>query len=128
MWVPITTAGFWSLPPRLLPDGSAFFHLLRNVGQSVYLALSFLIIVRTTQINYADLSNNINPFNEILGYRWVVGAWSVDDLRGLEALSSEVSRQAQMISFNNAFILYGATCFCVIPFVFLWRRSSPSQS
>ena len=37
----------WSLPSHLLPDGSAFFHLLRNVGQSIYLAVSFLIIVRT---------------------------------------------------------------------------------
>lgn len=128
LWVPITTAAFWSLPARLLPDGSAFFHLLRNVGQSLYLAVSFVIIVRTTKINYADLSNNINPFNEILGYRWVIGAWSMDNLRGLEALSSEVSRQAQMISFNNTFLLYGATCFCVIPFVFLWRRSSPTQT
>lgn len=126
LWVPITTAGFWSLPPRLLPDGAAFFHLLRNLGQSIYLAVSFLIIVRTTQINYADLSNNINPFNEILGYGWVIGAWSLDDLRGLEALSSEVTRQAQMISFNNAFVLYSVTCFCVIPFVFLWRRQGKS--
>ena len=128
LWVPITTAGFWSLPSRLLPDGAAFFHLLRNVGQSIYLALSFLIIVRTTQINYADLSNNINPFNEILGYGRVIGAWSLDDLGSLEALSSEVSRQAQMISFNNAFFLYGATCFMVIPFVFLWRRRENTDS
>ena len=123
LWVPVTTAAFWSLSPQLLPDGAAMFHLLRNIGQSVFIALSFLVVVRTTQINYADLVRFVNPFNELLGYEYVMGAWSTESARGLGALSGEISRQARMIAFNNAFLLYGFACFAVVPVVYLWRKT-----
>ena len=123
LWVPVTTAAFWSLPPRLLPDGAAIFHLLRNLGTSLYVALSFLAVVRTSQINYADLVQHVNPFNETLRYDFVAGTWSTASALGLRALSAEIARQAQMIAFNNAFIFYSVTCFAVIPVTFLWRRT-----
>ena len=123
LWVPVTTATFWSLNARLLADGSAIYHLLRNLGQSVYIALSFIVIVRTTQMNYADLVSYVNPFNELLGYDYITGAWTIESAKGLQALSNEITRQAQMIAFNNAFLLYGITSFAVIPVVFLWRKT-----
>lgn len=128
LWVPVTTATFWSLPPRLLPDGAAMFHLLRNIGQSVYIAVSFLVVVRTTQMNYADLVHYVNPFNELLGYEYVTGAWSTETTRGLAALSGEIRRQAQMIAYNNTFLLYGITCFAVIPFIYIWRKQRGSAA
>lgn len=128
LWVPVTTAAFWSLPQRLLPDGAAIFHLLRNLGTSLYVALSFLVVVRTSQINYADLVLNVSPLNEMLRYELTVGTWNIESITGLKALSGEISRQAQMIGFNNAFIFYSATCFAVIPLVFLWRRTDPAQA
>ncbi|MDH3714771.1 MAG: DHA2 family efflux MFS transporter permease subunit [Gammaproteobacteria bacterium] len=126
LWVPITTATFWSLSPRLLPDGSAMYHLLRNIGQSVYIAVSFLVVVRSTQMNYADLVSYINPFNELFGYQQIAGAWNTESVRSLAALSSEVSRQARMVAYNNAFLLYGVTCFAVIPVIYLWRKRDPA--
>lgn len=121
LWVPVTTAAFWSLPARLVPDGAAIFHLLRNLGTSVYVALSFLVVVRSSQVNYAELVTSLNPFNEAMHYGIVLGQWNIESIRGLQALSREVGRQAQMISFNNAFLFYTLTCFAVIPLVFLWR-------
>ena len=124
LWVPVTTAAFWSLPTRLLPDGAAIFHLLRNLGTSLYVALAFLAVVRTSQVSYAELVINVSPFNEMLRFKLVTGAWSIDSAGGLGALRSEISRQAQMIGFNNAFVFYSATCFAVIPLVLFWRRES----
>ena len=121
LWVPVTTAAFYSLAPRLLPDGAAMFHLLRNLGTSAYVAISFLVVVRTTQVNYADLVVHVNPFNEALRYGLSSGAWNIDSLRSMGALSREIGRQAQMIAFNNAFLFYSITCFAVIPLVLLWR-------
>ncbi len=128
LWVPVTTAAFSTLPDRLLPDGAAIFHLLRNVGQSVYIALSFLIVVRSGQINYGELSQNLSLFNERLSWPWVAGGWGVDTLAALRAASSEGYRQAQLIAFNNAFLLYSWTCFAVIPIVFLWRKPPPAAT
>jgi len=128
LWVPITTATFWTLPARLIPDGSAIYHLLRNIGQSAYIAVSFLVVVRTTQMNYSDLVSYINPFNELFGYQQIVGAWNTESVRGLAALSNEVGRQARMVAYNNAFLLYGVTCFAVIPVIYLWRKRVPSAA
>ncbi|MBX2880556.1 MAG: MFS transporter, partial [Granulosicoccus sp.] len=122
LWVPVTTAAFWSLPERLLPDGAAIFHLLRNLGQSVYIAASFMVVVRTTQVSSADLAPHINAFNERLGFPWVTGLWNLDTPGAIKALSSEMSRQSQLIGFNNAFVFYSWTCIAVIPIVLLWRK------
>ncbi len=122
LWVPVTTAAFATLPPRLLPDGAAIFHLLRNVGQSIYIALSFIVVVRYSQINYAELVQLINPFNERMQYGSITGLWNTESLPSLKALSGETFRQARLVAFNNAFLLYTWTCFAVIPLVFLWRK------
>ena len=63
--------------------------------------------------------------NEKLRYDVTMGLWSIHNVTGLKALSGEIDRQAQMIAFNNAFIFYAATCFAVIPIVFLWRKTRP---
>lgn len=127
LWVPVTTAAFATLAPRLLPDGAAIFHLLRNVGQSIYIALSFIVVVRASQVNYAELTPNLSAFNEKLGLPWVTGLYSVDGSVALQVLSGEVSRQGQLIAFNNAFLLYTWTCFAVVPLVLLWRKGKQAE-
>ena len=122
LWVPVTRATFWTLPDRLLPDGSAMFHLLRNVGQSIYIALCFVVIVRTGQTSYSELIQHINPYNEGLNFDWVSGLWSTESRESLASLSNELVRQSQLIAFNNAFLLYSWTCFAIIPVVFLWSH------
>ena len=122
LWVPVTRATFWTLPDRLLPDGSAMFHLLRNVGQSIYIALCFVVIVRTGQTSYSELIQHINPYNEGLNFDWVSGLWSTQSRESLTSLSNELVRQSQLIAFNNAFLLYSWTCFAIIPVVFLWSH------
>ena len=127
LWVPVTTAAFATLAPRLLPDGAAIFHLLRNVGQSIYIALSFIVVIRAGQINYAELMPNLSIYNERLSFPWVTGLWSINGLTSIKALSGELSRQAQLIAFNNAFLMYTWTCFAVVPLVLLWRKGKPAQ-
>ena len=122
-WVPATTAAFWNAPRRLLPDGAAIFHLLRNLGQSIYLAIAFLVIVRTGQTSYSELTTHINPYNEALAENLRNPYPSIAFLQQLQTLGTEVSKQANLIAFNNAFLLYGWSCLAAIPIVFLWRKT-----
>lgn len=122
-WVPATTAAFWNVPRRLLPDGAAIFHLLRNLGQSIYLAVAFLVIVRTGQTSYSELTTHINPYNEALAQNLRSPYPSIAFLQQLQTLGTEVSKQANLIAFNNAFLLYGWSCLAAIPIVFLWRKT-----
>jgi len=121
MWVPLTTVSFASLPNRLMADGSALFHLLRNFGTSLFIAVSFMVVVRSAQISHFELAQNVSPYNEALRFPSVVGHWDIGSLHGLAKLSAEVDRQAQMIGYANAFIMYAAVCFATIPVLLFVR-------
>ena len=121
MWVPLTIIAFATLPPRWLPDGASIFHLLRNFGSSIFISLSFMIVVRTAKVSYAGLVEQFTPFNEMLRLPFVTGAWTLDDTVGLARLSSEADRQALMIGYGNAFLLYAVVCFATLPLLLLVR-------
>jgi len=121
MWVPLVVMSFATLPEKFMPDGSAIFHLLRNFGTSIFISVSFMVVVRSARISYAELAENISPYEESLRFPGATGSWDIESLRGLARIGSEMSRQAQMIGYDNAFILYAIVCFASLPLLLLVR-------
>ena len=127
IWVPLTTATFSTLPRAVFPEASAVYHLLRNVGSSIFISLSVLTAAHMSQISYAELTEFITPFNEVLRqpeYSTRIDLGSVTSLLGL---SGELGRQADMIGFINAFGLYTCATLAVLPLVFFVRVSRASS-
>lgn len=122
IWSPITVVTFATLAPRHLAEGASVFHLLRNVGSSVHIAISAAIVVRSGRASYSELVALLNPFNEDLGYGTILGAWDASSTGGLAVLSAEVGRQANMIGYINAYYAYALAAVAVLPLVFLARR------
>ena len=125
IWVPLTVATFATMDSRFLAEASAVFHLLRNFGSSVFISVSVTMIIRTANISYAELTEFITPFNEVLAYPWAIGIWDPGNAAGLAALSGEIGRQAVMIGNLNAFYLYTAACVAVLPLILLVRVRRP---
>lgn len=121
MWVALSIVAFATLPPRLLPDGSAIFHLLRNFGSSIFISLSVTTALRTGKVSYAELTESINPFNEMQKMPGVTGAWDPQSIPGLAAISAEIDRQAQMIGYTNAFFMYAIVSLAALPLLLLVR-------
>lgn len=121
MWVPLTVITFATLPPRWLPEGTSIFHLLRNFGSSIFISLSFMVVVRSAKISYAGLVEQLTPLNETLRLSFVTGAWTLDDTLGLAHLSSEAHRQGMMVGYANSFVLYAVVCFATLPLLLLLR-------
>ncbi len=120
-WVPLTVITFATLNPRYLPEGTAIFHLLRNIGASIYISICVALVIRSSQANYATLVEQLSPFKESLRYSWVVGAWDTTSVEGLAAISGETARQATMIGYINAFYLIAFTGFAALPLLLLVR-------
>jgi len=118
MWVPLSMVAFASLKPERLPEASAIFHLLRNFGSSIFISISVMAAVRTTKITHAELAENVSPLNETLRFPEAVGNLALDGIRGLPALAAEIDRQAQLIGYLNAFLLYTAAAVLTMPFLF----------
>ena len=121
MWVPLVVMSFATLDEKFMPEGSAIFHLLRNFGTSIFISFSFMVVARTARISYAELAEHISPYKESLRFPNVTGAWNLDTVEGLSRIGEEVDRQAQMIGYDNAFIMYAIVCFASLPLLLLVR-------
>lgn len=119
LWVPLTVATFSTLPVEYRPEGSAVFHLLRNLGSSLFISIAVAEIIRTTSANYSRMTEIVTSYNKALQLPWVTGAWTLDTLSGLARLAKEMNRQATMIGFSNAFLLYTLVSALAIPLCLL---------
>jgi len=122
IWVPLTVMTFGTLDSRHTPEAMSVFHLLRNIGSSLFISLSVTEIVRSTTMNYSRMTEMISPFNPALAWPQVMGGWDMETPQGLARLSREIERQAAMIGHLNAFGLYMAVSAAAIIFVLLARR------
>ena len=121
LWVPLAVITFSTMPNNLFPAASAFFHLLRNLGTSIFVALSVTLLIRTSKISYSELVENLNPYAEHLKFPNVIGEGVTEWTGDLARLSFEITRQSLMIGYDNAFYFYALTCLVALPILSLVR-------
>jgi len=122
IWVPLTLVTFSNVSAANLAEGTAVYHLLRNIGSSFFISICVAEIVRATSANYSRMVELVNPFNRALALPWVTGGWDFDTMQGLARLSKEIGRQSAMIGYINAFGLYTAASAMAIPLILLIGR------
>ena len=119
IWVPLTVLTFRTLDSRWTAEAMSLFHLLRNLGSSLFISLSVTEIVRSTTMNYSRMTELVSPYNRAFSVPGLMGGWSTETLPGLARLAREIDRQAAMIGYLNAFGLYMAASAVAILFVLL---------
>jgi MFS transporter, DHA2 family, multidrug resistance protein len=124
LWVPITMVAFSALEGEHLAEGTAVYHMLRNIGSSVHISLSTVLVVHMTQVSHSELSPNVSRYNEALALPWVRGTLDLGDAQSLAAMESEIARQASMIGYLDSFWAFSATALVVLPLILLvrWKR------
>jgi DHA2 family multidrug resistance protein len=122
MFVPLTVITFATLPVELRTDGSALFHLLRNLGSSIGIALAVTYLTRSTQHNRAELAEFASPLNEILRAPGLFGDWDLSSQAGLAAIELEINRQASMIAYVNDFHVMTLLALAALPLILLARN------
>src|SRR6266481_2333338 len=124
IWVPLTLVTFSTIGSANLAEGTAVYHLLRNIGSSFFISICVAEIVRATSANYSRLVELVNPFNRSLALPWVTGGWDTETVGGLAKLSKEIGRQAAMLGYINAFGFYTLASALAIPLIlFVGRRA-----
>jgi len=68
------------------------------------------------------MTEMISPFNERLNLPWVMGGWTIDSIPGLAQLSKELTRQAALIGYLDAFAMYTAASGAAVLLILLVRR------
>jgi DHA2 family multidrug resistance protein len=118
LWVPITMVTFAAITGEQMAEGTAVYHMLRNIGSSVHISLSTVLAVRMTQHAHAELTPFASPYNDAMSLPWVRGELD------LNALQAEIARQAAMIGYLDSFWMFSLTALAVLPLVLLvrWKR------
>jgi len=120
VFVPLSTVAFATLEARYRTDATALFSLVRNIGSSIGISIVSAMLVRNVQINHAELSSFINPFDPNL---WAASpAAAGGNQAALAQLDGLINIQALMISYVDDFKLMMMVTLLALPLVFLLRR------
>jgi len=124
LWVPITMVAFSAIEGERMAEGTAVYHMLRNIGSSVHISLSTVLVVHMTQASHAELTPNVTRYNEALSLPWVRGTLDLGDPSSLAAIEAEIARQASMLGYLDSFWAFSATALIVLPLILLvrWKR------
>ena len=123
VFVPLSTVAFATLDARFRTDAASLFSLVRNIGSSIGISIVTVVLVRNTQINHAELSAGMTPFNPNLMAASPLAAGG--DPMALSQMDGLVNLQALMISYIDDFKLMMIVTLCAIPLALLLRK--PAQ-
>jgi MFS transporter, DHA2 family, multidrug resistance protein len=119
-FVPLSTAAFATLAPRLRNQGTPIFSLLRNIGGSVGISIVQALLTHGAAQAHAQLAATIAPGNQ--GLINLPPALSPNTAGGLAMLNAEVTRQAALIGYVGDFSIMMVVTVLAIPLLLLIRR------
>ena len=122
VFVPLSTIAFATIDPAYRADATSLFSLVRNIGSSIGISMVTLMLTRNLQVNHADLSVSISPYNPNFNMVVPPGTLTAATLQQMEGL---VSSQALMISYIDDFYLMMVITLCALPLAFLLKKAQP---
>jgi DHA2 family multidrug resistance protein len=127
----VATAG---LPDEQVPDGTALFSMARNLGGSLGLALTGVLIDRrmsfhAAQIGQATTANDPLAQERLAGLAAGLAGHGADAAftarQALSMVAGEVQRQALVMTYTDGFWILGIGVLLMIPSVLLLGRQRP---
>ena len=132
IFVPLTNLALADLPMAKIPNGTGLFNLMRQLGGSVGIALSATLLQRFQAIHRGDLIANVSMYNQatrdrldaITAHLVATGTPApIAGAKALRMLDILVTRQAMMLSFEQMFLLFGASFVLALPLLLLMHKS-----
>ena len=122
LFVPMVTIALATLNRRLHTEALTFMFLVLNIGKAIGVAGIFVLHTRMQQVNYSVLSEHVSPANERLRQIPMAAQWDLDTKSGLASWAAEVSRQAELLAYMDAFLFIGTMSAIVLPLLFFVKR------
>jgi MFS transporter, DHA2 family, multidrug resistance protein len=134
LFVPINTSAYAFLPREKNNAASGLMNLARNIGGSVGISFVTTMLARRAQFHQVRLTENLsaaNPqFQKMLhgmsGTFQGGGSGPATALQRTYAMvQGNLIRQSTMLAYIDNFWLLGVVILCLIPCVFLMKKSKP---
>jgi len=126
VYVALTTISFATLDARYRNDGTAMYALIRNIGSSAGISVLQAMTVQNAATVHARLTESIRPDNPIL----YTAAPEFDFTlpASIARLNAEITRQAAMVSYIDAFWALFLMALAVTPLLLLMHAPRKAAS
>jgi DHA2 family multidrug resistance protein len=131
IFIPISTLNYIGVPREKNNQISSFSNFARNLGGSLGTALLTTYLARSSQVYQQSLAAHVQPGGRVCTdylaqtqaglMRLGQGASTAAQLAYGRAYR-EMTRQASMLSYKNAFFILSMTILCLSPLPFIMRR------
>ncbi|NKN38979.1 DHA2 family efflux MFS transporter permease subunit [Agrobacterium sp. a22-2] len=129
--MPLNQVSMAALGRENAPDGAGIYSMARNLGGSIGLALSGILIDQRTAVHSDTIRESVTA-NSLLGQARLAAdgvSQGIDaataKLRAASQLSSLIERQALVMTYGDCFWIMGAAILGSIPLVLLLRKPKP---
>lgn len=121
VFVPLSTLAFATMPAAETDRAASIYNLSRTIGSSMGIAVAVTVHTRTAQTSWMELGGHINPFNPALSAWLHAKGLSLHDPLTPHMLASELTRQANMLGFIDAFAFIAVSFVILAPLVLLLK-------
>ncbi|MEP7343616.1 MAG: DHA2 family efflux MFS transporter permease subunit [Gemmatimonadaceae bacterium] len=136
IFIPLTGAAMAEVTFRELPQATALFNLMRQLGGSLGIAIMATLLGRFTAGNKAILTEHVGAIDiltrqrvDILTQGFLARGMNalVAKQQALSVLDHQISAQASVIAFSRIYLLNGILLVCSLPLLLLWKSGRASQ-
>ncbi len=129
--VPLLTLAVSSLQPKDIPQGAALNNMMRQLGGSFGIALVNTYLSNRNATHRTDLISNITVGNPLVNERlsnytdYFINKGEIPfeaHKSAIGLMGTIVTRQSNLLSFTDAFLLIGAIFLCALPLLLLAKR------
>jgi DHA2 family multidrug resistance protein len=131
VFIPSTQVAMATIVPEVAADASGLFNMTRNLGGSVGLAVTAVIIDRRSIFHFQMISERVTGNSRLLSDRLGAGSAHFDgftaDLahgrfQSMAALKGEIARQGLVMAYADSLWLFGIALFACVGTVFLLSK------
>jgi DHA2 family multidrug resistance protein len=137
IFVPLQMLAFASVPIRHLPNATALFSVVRNIGGSAGVAISTTLLTRRAQMHQSVLVANTNVWAPETTER--LRTWTQHfQAQGADAVTAgqqavamlyrETQAQAQVLAFMDDFRLLAIMYACLVILIFFMHRTRTERA
>lgn len=121
-FVPMSTVAFQNIGADKQDEASGIYGVIRSLGSSFGIAIVGWQIASRIQFHWTALSDHMTPYSaNAAAYLAPLGV-TPGSAAGAEYLTTQIAAQAQMMAFQDVFLLTGWAAFAMLPVVLLMQR------
>lgn len=137
LFMPLTLVALGSLKGKDIGAGTGLFNLARQLGGSAGIAFLSTFVDHRATVHRASLVENVSVYNPLAlerlhaiqqglmakGYSAVVAKQ-----QALSIVDRIVNGQARLMSFEDTFMVIGASFLCAMPLILLFKKGQLAQT